>query len=322
MKTKSEIGLTVLFFSGLLATALAMPENNYLLHVIILILIWSVVVLSWDLVMGYAGIISYGQLAFFAIGGYASGLLATNLDLHPIFGILIGGILAATVGFVVAAIALRLDNVFVALVTFALHLSLSPILVAGRSFGTGGTQGILRIPPITIGDFTFNAQDKLPWFFGAFLLAILSVIAIYWVLRSPFGLAFKAMRDVPVQAQSIGINAIRYKALVFMLAAFLTGISGAYYAHYTGSISPRILSLDTFLLVFAMLIVGGRGRFPGALLGVVVVTVLNEVLRGSGELRPLSLGLLVVLVVMFLPNGLMELPRLVSRLIPLGKRTG
>ncbi len=321
MKNKTEIGLTALFFLGLLATGLAMPQNNYLLHLMVLILIWSIVVVCWDLVMGYAGIVSYGQLAFFAIGGYASGLLSTTIDLSPVMGIVLGGLVAAIVGLIVAAVALRLDSIFIALVTFALHLSLSPILVAGRSFGTGGTQGILKIPPITLGDYSLSAQDKLPWFFGAFVLAVLSVTVVYWVIHSPFGLAFKAMRDVPVQARSIGINAFRYKALVFMLAAFLTGIAGAYYAHYSASISPRILSLDTFLLVFGMLIIGGRGRLPGPLFGVVVVTVLNETLRSSGELRPLALGLMVVATVMFLPNGVMEIPKLFSQLFSRGNRS-
>lgn len=310
MKDKSELVSILVFFAGLLAVAVAMPQNNYLLHIAILILIWAVVVVSWDLVMGYAGIISYGQLAFFAIGGYASGLLSTGMQLDPLAGILAGGVAAAAVGLVVAVVALRLDTVFMALVTFALHLSLSPILVAGRSFGTGGTQGVLGIPPISLGGYSFGTLDKLPWFFGAFVLAAVAVLVVFRVIHSPFGLAFRAMRDEPVQARSIGINAFRYKTVVFMLAAFLTGIAGGYYAHYSGSISPRILSLDTFLLVFGMLIVGGRGRFTGALFGVVIVTIINETLRSFGEIRPLVLGLLVVGTVMFVPNGVLDILKL------------
>jgi len=313
MKNKSELIATLLFFLSLLVVALAPSQSSYILHVVILILIWSIVVSCWNLVMGYAGIVSYGQLAFFAIGGYVSGMLASKMGLSPIAGIVLGGMLAAFAGFIVAAIALRLDRVYLALVTFALHLSLSPILVAGRSFGTGGTQGILMIPPIAIGDFSMSAQDKLPWFYGAFIISALSVAIVYKVVHSPFGLAFRAMRDGPVQARSIGINAIRYKALVFTLAAFLTGIAGAYYAHYSASISPRILSLDTFLLVFGMLIIGGRGSLSGSLFGVVLVTVVNEALRSSGEIRPLVVGLMVVASVMFLPNGLADLSKFFSR---------
>lgn len=313
MNRKSEIIPILAIFAMLLAVAFAMSGSNYILHVAILILIWSVVVVSWDLVMGYAGIISYGQLAFFAIGGYTSGLMATRLGLDPFVGMLAGGILAGIVGGAVAVVALRLDPVFMALVTFALHLSLSPILVAGRAFGTGGTQGILGIPPITLAGHTFGTVDKLPWFLGAFTLAAIAVLVVFRVIHSPFGFAFKAMRDGPVQARSIGIDAFHYKAVVFMLAAALTGVAGGYYAHYSGSISPRILSLDTFLLAFGMLIVGGRGRLTGALFGVVIVTVVNEALRSSGEIRPLVLGLLVVGIVMFVPKGVMDLARLLPQ---------
>jgi branched-chain amino acid transport system permease protein len=313
MNSKSEILPILAFFAILAAVAFAMSGNNYMLHIAILILIWSVVVVCWDLVMGYAGILSYGQLAFFAIGGYTSGLMSTRLGLDPLAGMLAGGILAGIVGGAVAVVALRLDPVFMALVTFALHLSLSPILVAGRAFGTGGTQGILGIPPITLAGYTFGTVDKLPWFLGAFALAAITILVVFRVIHSPLGFAFKALRDGPVQARSIGINAFHYKAVVFMLAAALTGVAGGYYAHYSGSISPRILSLDTFLLVFGMLIVGGRGRLTGALFGVVIVTVLNEALRSSGEIRPLALGLLVVAIVMFVPKGVMDLARLLPR---------
>ncbi|MFC1992093.1 branched-chain amino acid ABC transporter permease [Chloroflexota bacterium] len=300
-------------------------DNSLFLHILIMCLVWGVVAASWDLVMGYAGIFSFGQLAFFTLGAYTTGLLTIHLGISTWLGILAAGAVTALIGALMGLLSLRLKGVYIGLVTFALHLVLVPLIRVNLAI-TGGATGLLGIPSPSIGGFTFESVDKVPWYF--MMLAIASILAfvIYRLIHSPVGLAFTALRDSESFAKSLGVNDYKYMVLVFTVTSALTGIIGAFYAHYVGIVSPRILGLDQFLLVMIMVIVGGMGRFPGAIIAAPTFVIISELLRPLGVYRLIIFGAMVIIAMIFLPQGLMGVIDSVSASISrtfkgVGKRT-
>jgi branched-chain amino acid transport system permease protein len=292
----------------MLAVLLLLPayfhNNLYIMHILIMCLIYGVVAVGWDFMMGYAGIFTFGQFAFFAIGAYASGMLTIHLGMPPPLGILLAGLIAAGAGIIIGLPCLRLKGAYIALVTFAFHLILVPLINSdlGRAIGTGGTMGLLNVPTLAAG---FSVAAKVPWYYTLLGVAFLSFFAIYRITHSSIGLAFVSLRDSDKLAKSFGVDDFKYKLMVFGISAFLTGMIGAFYAHYTGIVSTRILGLDIFLMVMVMLVIGGMGKFPGAAIGAFIVTFLNEALRPLGEYRLFIFGAIVVAVIVFVPEGLM-----------------
>jgi len=313
MKMDREISTSLTILLALLLLPIFFHDNPYVMHLVIVALIWAVVAASWDLPMAYAGVFAFGALAFFACGAYGTGMLTVHLGISPWLGMLAGGIIAALVGIIVGLPCLRLKGVYIALVTFALHLILVPLIMLGRAWGTGGSTGLLSIPPLSLGGYTFTALEKVPWYFVALAVASLSLFAIYKIIHSPFGLAFITLRDAEPLAKSLGVNEYKYKLIVFGISAFITGVIGAFYAHYVSSVSPRILGLDTFLIVMVMLVIGGMGKFPGVVIGAFIVTFANELLRPTELFRLVILGAVVVLSVLFMPQGFMGVLDSVTR---------
>ncbi len=300
-------------------------DNSLVLHILIMSLVWGVVAASWDLVMGYAGIFTFGQLAFFALGAYTTGLLTIHFGISPWLGILAAGVATALIGAAMGLLSLRLKGIYIGLVTFALHLVLVPLIRVNLEI-TGGATGLLGLPSPSIGGFIFESVDKVPWYFMMLAVAFILTFIIYRLIHSPVGLAFTALRDAEPFAKSLGVDDYRYKVLVFTITSALTGIIGAFYAHYVGIISPRILGLDQFLLVMIMVIVGGMGRFPGATIAALAFVIISELLRPLAVYRPIIFGAMVVVAMIFLPRGLMGVIDSVSASISrtfkrVGKRT-
>jgi len=141
-------------------------DTAFIMHIMIMCLIWAVVASCWDLIMGFAGIFSFGQVAFFVIGSYASAILAVQLKIPPVFSIPLAGGITAAIGVLVGLPCLRLKGAYIALVTFAVHMILEPLLKSdvGRMIGTGGSRGILTIPPIRLLGLTFSSAAPVPFF--------------------------------------------------------------------------------------------------------------------------------------------------------------
>ena len=301
-----------MFFGGVAVLALAglCIDSSYLLHVLILAMLWCMVVAAWDLLMGYAGILNFAQLVFFAVGGYASQMLMLSSGMQPLAALVLATGLTALFGLLVGLPCLRLRGEYVALFTFAVHLAFPTLLQQGRAFGTGGSGGLMGAEPLSIGGLVFASGDKQAWFLLMLALSALSVWLIYQVLlKGRWGRAFIVLRDAEVPARSLGVNDYGYKLLVFSLSAALTGLAGALYTSYMGVITPNVLGNEFFLIVMVMLCVGGLGRFPGVLIGAFVITLGNEVLREYSQFRLILLGLLVIITLLVLPNGLVDLPR-------------
>lgn len=312
-------GLMAVIYGVLAIMPLFVGGVDHIMHILIMCLIWAIVASCWDLIMGFAGIFSFGQVAFFVIGAYASAIFSIKLGVAPVFSIPIAGGVSAFFGVLVGLPCLRLKGAYIALVTFAVHMILEPFLKSGmgRALGTGGSRGLLTIPPLEIFGFTFNADHKVAVFYLALFLAVICSVIILLVIKSFWGAAFLALKDSEDFATSLGVSAFKYKLAVFALTSFLTGVAGGFYGHYIGMLSTRMLGIDLFVILMIMLVIGGIGQFPGAILGAIVTVTLNEMLAPLGAYRPLTLGAMVVVLVLLLPDGIIGLVR---GLIP-GKNT-
>ncbi|SMC75210.1 amino acid/amide ABC transporter membrane protein 2, HAAT family [Desulfocicer vacuolatum DSM 3385] len=281
-------------------------STNFIMHILIMCLIWSVVASCWDLIMGFAGIFSFGQVAFFVIGSYSSAIISARLGVPPVFSVFIAGIFTAGLGVLVGLPCLKLKGAYIALVTFAVHMILEPVLKGdiGRALGTGGARGILTIAPMNIFGYTFTSSDPIPYFYLLFLVAVVCSVIILMVIKSHWGTAFLALKDAEEFASCLGVSAFKYKLMVFALTSFLTGMIGGFYAHYVGMLSTRMLGIDLFVTLMIILVIGGVGKFPGAVIGAFITIAVNEMLSPLGSYRPIILGGLVVVLVLALPDGI------------------
>lgn len=310
------LGILPLFFHA----------DRYMMNVLIGCLIWSVVAASWDLIVGYASVFSFAHLAFFTIGGYTSGFLAIYLGISPWLGMVIGGIATAFIGVLIGIPCLRLQGFYLAIVSWSIQFVLPTFIVKTgpgmfENFSSGGTYGLDRIPPPVLFGYTFSRYELVPWYYLTLVFFLVFVFAIYKIIHSPVGLAFVALRDAEPLAKTLGIDEYRYKLLVFGISAFIAGVMGAYYGHFHAFMSPKVLSLEVFLVVLVMLLSGGLGVFPGAIVGAFVITFVNELLRPALAWRLVILGAIVIVVMMFMPKGLMGIPELFRQIIRRPART-
>jgi branched-chain amino acid transport system permease protein len=305
MRLRKEL----LTFIGLFIILTVLPvfihDHSYIVGLMITCMIWGTMAAIWNFTMGYAGIFTFGQFGFFAIGAYISGMLAKHLGVSPWISMFAGGCGACIMGLLIGIPCMRLKGAYIALITWALHLVLGPMIKVAESLGTGGSTGLMSIPSLKIGTVVLSRTSLLPWYYIGLILSFMVLLVVYKIIFSSMGLGFIGLRDSEDFAKTLGINDYKYKLLVFGISAFLTGIVGAFYVHYAGLISPRILGLDIFLLVMLMLILGGIGVFPGAFIGAFIVLLLNEVFRPLGAYRFLIFGAIVIVSIKAMPEGLL-----------------
>ena len=305
------MGILPLFFAN----------TAHIMNILIMILIWAVVASCWDVIMGFAGIFSFGQVAFYVIGAYASAILSVSLDIPPVFAIIMAGVITGVLGVIVGLPCLKLAGPYVALVTFAVHMTLIPFLKGplGRAIGSGGSQGILTIPPINLIGVAFSSEHLVPFFYLTLFLTIICTLILALIIKSYWGTAFLALKDSENFATSLGISAFKYKLMVFAITSFITGLFGALYAHYVGMLSTNMLSMDVFTILMIMMVIGGIGKYPGVVVGAVITVTLSQLLAPLGMYRPLIMGAMVVILVLFLRDGIIGLAQKIS---PLQRKFG
>jgi branched-chain amino acid transport system permease protein len=294
---------------GLVAILALLPlgvgDSNYTMRLLVISMVWGGVAVAWDLLLGYAGIFNLGQIGFFAIGAYASAMLSEISGVNPWWGLLIGAAGAGLVAVLLGLPSLRLAGIYIALLTLAFYEVLAPLLTVGEAVGTGGKRGISPITPYSIGGYTLGRADQVPWFYLALGLFVICLIVCYFAINSRFGSSFVALHDSESFAQSLGVSRYRVSLLITGLSGILTGLMGAFYAHYSGVVSPRILGLEVFIYLVVMVLLGGVGKFPGPAIGAFIVIFLSDWLRQFERWRLLIFGAVVVGIVMLAPRGLM-----------------
>ena len=275
--------------------------SSYNKHLFILFFIWSIVAANWNLMMGYAGINSLGNIGFMAIGGYTAGILAKSFGIPPFLTVPIAGLVTSLVVTLALGLpALRLSGIYIALLTLIFADTLPSLLTQTREI-TGGAMGLHEIPPF------YPGMDKTGAYYICFVFFLIVLGIIYRVIHSPTGMAFVALRDSENFAYCLGVNKFRERLKVFALSSLLTGAAGGMYVHALGDISPTTLGIEPFLLTIAMIELGGVGTFFGPILGAAVIVFGNEFLRLAGTLRLTLLGALICTIILFYPGGVIQL---------------
>ena len=300
--------------------AIFLPQlisGAYYQNLAILALLYAVVASNWDLTIGYAGLFNFAHIAFFGLGAYVSGVLTTKYGISPWLGIAAAVGVCVVVSAVIAFPATRLRGIYVALTTFAFTELVSSLIVSRTSL-TGGSAGLVLIPSLKVGsyDFYFNNAG---YFYVAEILLILSTVFLRVLVRSDFGLGFVAIREFEEYASSRGVPVARQRLLALVISGVFTGAAGAVYAHYLGVASPDIFGFGFVTLFLSMVILGGAGTIYGPIVAAIILTFFTESrqLSGQGDLKFMTISVLIVLVLLFARGGIwgavQGLGRLVSR---------
>lgn len=280
-----------------------MFEATYFRHVMILAFVFAIVATNWDLSLGYAGLFNFGHVALFAVGIYTYAILAKTLGVSPWLAILAGGGTAAIVALLIALPVLRLDGIYVILVTIALS-QLIYLVVISWSDVTGGTSGMVTLPTLKIGDYRLSKDGRIGYYYIGLGLLAVNIAFLYLLTRSRLGRSIMALRDNKYYAIARGVSEAKTRALTLTASAVFTGIAGAFYGAYLRVASPDAFGMGFLTLVLSMLLVGGAGTIWGPLIGAFAISFLSEWLAGFGPWQNIIVAMAIILVVVFYPGGL------------------
>ncbi|MGB1271547.1 MAG: high-affinity branched-chain amino acid ABC transporter permease LivM, partial [Endozoicomonas sp.] len=294
-----------------------------------LALIYVMLGLGLNVVVGLAGLLDLGYVAFYAVGAYSYALLNQYFGLDFWSCLLIGGAMAALFGFLLGFPVLRLRGDYLAIVTLGFG-EIIRILLNNWTAITGGPNGISQIPKPTLFGLEFSRRAKeegnIPFheFFGIdyssgykviflYILAVLLVLATLYIinrlLRMPIGRAWEALREDDIACRSLGLNPTAIKLSAFTIGAAFAGFAGTFFAARQGFISPESFTFIESAIILAIVVLGGMGSQVGVILAAVIMTVLPEFAREFQEYRMLMFGLMMVLMMIWRPEGLMPMKR-------------
>lgn len=294
--------------------------DNYFLHLLILFLIWVIIGSSWNIMAGYTGQVSFGHAAFFGTGAYTAGLFVMHGGFSAWWGMAFGGVAAMLLGLPFGAICFPLRGAYFALASLALNLILMHLATIAERF-TGGMQGIMIMPTFV---------SKVPYYYITLGMAVATLVVVQSIIRSKWGYYFVSIREDQDAAESLGIDTTMYKNVSLAVSAFFTGTAGALYMNYMGFIDPHVVfSLhDYSVMAILVAIVGGVGTVYGPAVGAFIMVGLQELFRSGffglfkylgdrtgsetftqamevvQHAHVLVFGILVVVVILFLPNGI------------------
>lgn len=287
--------------AGLIAAPFALKP--YGIYILTLWAVTTIAAIGLNLTLGYAGQVSLAQGAFVGIGAYVAALLTTKgWPLGTAY--VVAGVSCFGIGWLLGYPALRVQHHYLAFVTLA-FATLAYLVMRNEEWITGGIYGISNIPRPSLAGYLLNRPRDF-YYFCLANLALVS-LAAWWLLRSPWGRAFVALRENPVRALSLGIDTRRYTLMAFALGAGLGGISGVLYAPLVQYIDPTPFSLVLSLNLVLMVVVGGSGYFFGPFLGAVIAVLLPEWVRFAEGYYLLGYALFVMVLLVFSPTGLIGL---------------
>ena len=295
-------------------------------HVLTTMAIYALYASSWNL-LAYSGQGSLGHAAFLGIGGFASALLSVKAGLPPIVGLLIGSLLSAGIGLLVGLACVRLKAWFLAMVTFG--FSVIAVTIIGQFDSIFG--GMIGFPTSAI------AEPGLPFYYATLAITATSIIAIFVVMKSKWGLAFKAIHQNELEAKMIGINTAKYRLLAFIISTFFAGLAGGLLAESQLFIQNDIFKAENSFLPLIMSVIGGLGTIEGPVIGSIIIVSIESFMPLAYQyLQPLSplfpgvsnvgpplkfvmLGIFLILIVIFLPKGISSLLRKLSNYLREGE---
>jgi|WetSurMetagenome_2_1015567.scaffolds.fasta_scaffold114797_2 branched-chain amino acid transport system permease protein len=295
-----------LWFVLMTLAAIALPlllrgKYEWLLHPVVVIGISTITVLGLNLLMGYAGQVSLGQAAFVGIGAYSYAIISTKPGWSPWLGLLVGIALSALVAAIVGVPLLKLRGHYLAMGTLGFGMILQIVMVQWESL-TNGTTGIPGIPPLQIAGFAFSGNRM---YYPVAAAVLLSMLLAKNLIDSRVGRALRAVHTSEVAAAVSGVDTSRYKQQVFVLSAALAGLAGGLLAADATYIVSDSFGFHSSMQFVIMTVIGGMASIGGAIFGAAAVTFLNEYLRAFQEYSAIIFGAILIIIMMFFPEGLL-----------------
>ena len=272
----------------------------YWLFVVSEFYVFAIVAISLDLLMGRSGQISLGQSGFVALGAYTTAILNQRFGVDLVVGMLAGASVAGLASLVLGLPATRLRGHYLGIVTLGFGIAVDQIALKWDSL-TGGDQGIHLHRPVALG---LDVGTPVRMYYVALVALVVVVLLVWSLTQTRIGRAFAAIKDSEIAAAAMGVPVARTKVLAFIVSAFLAGAAGGIYAFLAGFVAPEDFGIDSSLLFFAMVVIGGMGSIPGAIGGAVVVDAIRTTAATVSGLSLAILGGMIVLVVLFFPGGL------------------
>jgi branched-chain amino acid transport system permease protein len=294
---KNLIGGVALVAIAAALVLIPLTLNRYGLYIMSRWAVLAIAAIGLNLTLGYAGQVSLAQGAFVGIGAYAAAILMTSLGWPLLAALPIAIILCFTIGWLLGYPALRVQHHYLAFVTLAFS-TLAYLVFRNEEWLTKGIYGMMTTRP---AGFT----SPLAFYYLCLASLVLVSLATWWLIKSPWGRAFMALRENPIRALSLGVDTRRYTLMAFAIGSAIGGISGVLYAPLVEFVDPTPFTLALSLDILMMVIVGGAGSFFGPFLGALIAVLLPEWLRFTQGFYLILYALLVMVLLAYSPNGLL-----------------
>ena len=278
-------------------------HNDYYFNVLNVLALNVLIVVGLTMLMGYAGQVSLGHAAFYGLGAYTSGILTSQYGLSPVLGLLVAQVVVFLAALLIGLPSLRLKGHYLAMATLGFGIIVHVIFKETISL-TGGPSGLVGIPPFSILGKTLLSSKEYFYFIWGITLFVL-LISLHLV-HSPFGRALLALHDSEPATLSLGYDTGRLKLIVFLISAAFAGLAGSLYAHFAMFISPTSFTFLHSVKFVTMVVIGGVASLWGALVGAAVLSILPEVLTVFEDYDVLIFGTILVVIMIFLPEGLLK----------------
>jgi branched-chain amino acid transport system permease protein len=294
-----------IIFASAIAAPFVFSFSPYFQGLLVFVLIWVIMGISWNLLAGYTGLVSFGHAAYFGIGAYAAALPFLHWGISPWWGLLTGGISAVIIGYALGIIVFRLRGPYFALGTLAVAEILR-IIFGEEDWLTNGHIGIL---------YMTTWVSKYPYYFIALALATGAIISVKIVMKSKVGYYFLSIKEDEDAAQALGINTKKYKNLAMVISTFWAGMAGAFYMIYMGFIDPEVVFALYNISIITILvgIIGGVGTIWGPAVGALIMVLVQELFRSAffglapewvSKFHAMVFGLLLILVILYAARGI------------------
>ena len=305
MKKSAYIGLLVIM-AVLVILPFVLP-NKFYVDLATRMAINAIIVLGLNLLIGFAGQISLGHAGFIGIGAYATAVLPTHFNVHPLLAMALGALAASLLAAIVARPIFKLKGHYLAMATLGLGIIIN-IALRNEASLTGGPDGM---PVPAMGLLGYDITTDIQWYWIVALLLSVSVWASLNLIDSPFGRALRALHGSEVAAQVVGVNIVRYKVSIFVISAMFASLMGSVTAHYIGFVTPNIADFFHSIELVTMVVIGGMASVYGSVVGAVLLTALPQALSSLEGWETVAFGAVLMGCMIFMPRGLV--PTLAAR---------
>lgn len=298
------IGIILLFFLPVVVS------GQYALHILIMIGINVVLTTSLRFILN-TGRLSLAHGGMVAIGAYTTAIFSMKLGISPWIALILGGTMTGLVAFLVGCAFVRVRGVYFILMTVFFGEIIRLIMEEWKGL-TNGSVGIMNIiPPTPIiipGILRMNFESKVDFYYLVLVMVLISLLVLYALEHSRLGITWFSVAQSRFLAESVGVNTRKYDIIAFSTGSIFAGLTGGFYSQYISAIYPSVFGFFFMVYIVVYMVAGGQGKFGGPIIGAIILTYLSEAFRGLQTYQPIGFAVILMLIIVFLPDGLVDLP--------------